>query len=160
MTVHSRVGPVLVKKRIPEICTLSEGLQMSIPLLCTAIRRALLEELGVNWQDVGCTFDISLRRSGFGMRRLPLVCFAQHRRELLVPAVAALSHGREPGPSHTGWTRLFSRASILGTGSSRTCMLLKVFLAHCQALAWLLPPLRDLHSPKEHGLLAKHQQVK
>lgn len=48
--------------------------------------------------------------------------------------MAALSHRREPGSSCTGWTRLFSQAIILETGSSRTCVLLKVFLTHCQAV--------------------------
>lgn len=80
MTVHSRVGPVLVKRNIPEICLLSEGLQMTIPLLCTAIRCVLLEDLGVNWQEMGCNFDTSLRKSGFSMRRPSLARFAQHRR--------------------------------------------------------------------------------
>lgn len=116
-----------------------------------------MEDLRVTWQEVGCNFHTSLRRSGFSTR---YVLLAQHHRELPVPAVAALSHGREPGPSHTDWTRLFPQAGILGTGSSRTCTPLKTFFPHCQALAWLLPPLRDLHSPKERGLLAKHWQIK
>lgn len=157
MPVHSRVGPVLVKRSIPEIWLPSEGLRVTIPLLRTAIRQALSEDLRVTWQEVGRNFHTRLRRSGFSTRYLLL---AQHHRELPVPAVAALSHGREPGPSHTDWTRLFPQAGILGTGSSRTCTPLKMFLPHCQALAWLLPPLWDLHSPKERRLLAKHWQVK
>lgn len=55
--------------------------------------------------------------------------------ELLVPAVAALSHGREPALSHTGWTRLLSQASILGTGSIWTCIFVKILLPHCQVFA-------------------------
>lgn len=55
--------------------------------------------------------------------------------ELLVPAMAALSHGREPVLSHTGWTGLLSQASILGTEPIKTCIIVKVLLPLYQVFA-------------------------
>lgn len=72
-----REGPVLVKRSNQEICLPLEGLQITARWLCTAARCALLEDLGVSWEEVGSKndFNTSRRRSSFRTRCLPKSCW-------------------------------------------------------------------------------------
>lgn len=147
MTVHSRISAVLVKRSIPEIYC-QKG-SKCLPCYC-------VQWLGVlSWRTlalIGKRWNIILIK-----HKMPAPCMLCTASQRTVSSCCGSSQ-----PQEGTWLQLYRLDKALFS-SHYPWDRVQQDLCALESVSHALPgchALWDLHSPKDGGLLAKHQQVK